>query len=94
MSGDLTMEVSVQDVMAFMATLTELFEDPAEDLLKVIREELRRRLREGEPPQLWEAAEIYLEHQLSACSDALAAVVQYLQWEFNPPPPSPQESKK
>jgi hypothetical protein len=94
MSGDLTMEVSVQDVKAFMATLTELFEDPVEDLLKVIREELRRRLREGEPPQLWEAAEIYFEHQLSACSDALAAVVQYLQWECNPPPPSPQESKK
>jgi hypothetical protein len=87
MSGEIEMEVSLQDYWAFMAMLSDLFEAPMEDTLKVIREELRRRLCEGEPAVLWEAAEIFLESQVSSASNAMAAVVKYLQWQFPPPPP-------
>jgi hypothetical protein len=77
------------DLSAMVALLKDLFEAPAEAVVKAIREELRRRLREGEPAMLWEAAEIYIEMQLATSNDALTGVIEYLERQIKSPPPDP-----
>jgi nucleoid DNA-binding protein len=81
--------VTKDDLLAMLAMLKDLFEAPAEAVVKVVREELRRRLREGEPAALWEAAEFYIEMQLASSNNALTAVIEYLERQITSPPPDP-----
>jgi O-methyltransferase involved in polyketide biosynthesis len=48
-------------------------------VLDHVREELRRRLREGEPTAMWQAAEIVLDRQEQAGVKALADVAAWLE---------------
>jgi hypothetical protein len=75
--------VEAAEFVRFLVILIE----GQEASLNVVREELRRRLREGEPSGMWAAAEVILEGQLSASMRALHVAAAFVA-SLPPPPPS------
>lgn len=70
--------INTEEAQEVLDLLAEMLTTNLEDLLRAIRRELTRRLREGEPAALWEAAEIVVEWIVSELGGGLAAAADYL----------------
>jgi hypothetical protein len=84
------MAVNADEAREILRFLADNIVEGQEAVLRCVREELRRRLREGEPWALWAAAEVFLECQVEAAWRGLHAAAAYLNVaapQVPPPPP-------
>jgi hypothetical protein len=73
------MSAHTKEVQEIVDFLVAAILDGQRATLYHVREELRRRLREGEPTAMWQAAEMVLERQEAAGVEAMAAAAAYLE---------------